>query len=128
MKNKLFVILLLLSFFSYAEDAVHLNVNDKAPFDGFLITPAKVNQFAQTVNERDNLQQLNNSLNTSINLQTDIITHKDTQINLLLDQNDKLAKTAAASQTINDWVKVGYFLGGILLIGASGYAYHSFTK
>lgn len=102
---------------AYAEDPVLLQKNDPAPYAGFLLSRETLQPLYNAVLERDNYKAVNESLKTSLTLEQSNNTRKDNQIDILLQQNDKLAKATYDSQSMNNWVKVGYFIGGILVTG-----------
>lgn len=111
---KIFLIFLISSSLVLGESAVPLNLGDKAPFEGVLFTTPKAQELKNTLIERDSLKIINYSLNTSINLQTDILTHKDNQIKLIMDQNDNLAKEVYSERSLNSWEKFLWFGVGVL--------------
>lgn len=119
--KKLITILLIISHWVFADEAVFLNKNDPAPYDGFLITPAKVQEIKQVKFERDTYLKLNESYDKSLKLQEDINSKNQDKIKLLLDQNDKLAKTAYDSQSINTLEKALWFVGGMVAVGLGAY-------
>src|SRR5271167_4452065 len=63
------------------QDAVYLNQNDKSPFSGYLLPADKLVELRNNTLERDSLKGQNDSLNTSLKLQDDVISKKDEQIN-----------------------------------------------
>lgn len=121
----LILILSLISSYSFAQDAIFLNKTQLAPFDGFLLPQEKLQELHNNILERDAFQKENESLNKSLNIQQTNLGLKDNQINILLNQNDNLAKALYSERTLNNWEKVGYFAGGIILTGLSIYAVHS---
>lgn len=119
---------LLLNSLCFAQDSVLLHQNDKAPYDGILLTQDKAQDVKNKLLEGDSYKLLNDSLNKSLNLQADIITKDDNKINLCMDQNDKLAKSLQSSTTMSDWEKVGYFLVGVFATAAAIYGAHQIYK
>lgn len=126
--TKFITILMVICQLGLAEESVHLNKGQEAPFDGFLITAEKVQEIRQIKIERDVNLKLNESYDKSLKLQEDMSAKKDNQINLLLDQNDKLAKSAYASQSVNDFTKILLFLGGAVVTGFIAYGVHQTTR
>lgn len=121
---KFILIFTLINSYSFAQDAVYLNKDQPAPFEGYLTTPTKTKDLYNIQLERDAFQKENESLNKSLNLQQTNLGLKDNQINILLNQNDNLAKALDAERTLNNWEKVGYFAGGIILTGLAIKAAH----
>jgi hypothetical protein len=119
---------LLISTTAFSEDAVLINKNDKAPFTGVLLDTKKAQEYKNTTVERDNLKDLNLSLSTSLNLQTDLIQRKDTQLKLVLDQNDKLSQSVEKSRDTSELEKIVWFGLGIIISGISVYAYSKINK
>lgn len=113
------------SQFSYADDAIYLNQNDKAPYSGYLLSEDKVKELRNNTIERDGLKTINDSLTKSLTLEQQNNSLKDQKVNLLLDQNDKLAKSAYADRELNTWEKVAYFVGGIVVTGLAIAGVHS---
>jgi len=109
--------MILTSLQTKAEDAVYLNQNDKAPYSGYLLPQDKLIELRNNTFERDALKGQNDSLNRSLALQNDIIGHKDEQLKLYSDQNDKLAQTAYRAENMSNLEKLGFIGLGILLTG-----------
>lgn len=95
---------------AFANDPVYLNVQDKAPFSGYLLPEDTVKELRNNTLERDSLQ-----------IQLDL-TNKNNQLltqekQLLLDQNLKLIEAGTTDHNLNNWEKTGFFLAGILVTG-----------
>ena len=109
---KFILILILISNLAFAQNAVHLNSGDKAPFSGNLLTDSTTKQLYDDSLYKTSLQKqldLSNSSNTL--LQQDKT--------LLLDQNSKLISAAQSSKTTSDLEKIGCFLLGIATAAAA---------
>jgi hypothetical protein len=124
MKHKLkyysFLTLLLISLAvrtSYAQDSVFLNKNQAAPFPGYLLPAGKVEELQNDVIELNTLKQTNDSLQKSLTLEQQDSALKDQKVNLLLDQNNKLASAAYTERELTVWEKVAYFAGGVIVTG-----------
>jgi hypothetical protein len=100
---RLIFIMLIISNIAFAQDSVYLNLNDKAPFAGYLLPEATVKQLRNDSLERD-MYKTTNDL-------------KDQQIALLGTQNTNLANTLKETSTLSTWEKIGYFTAGIVLTG-----------
>jgi len=112
---KYILILILISNICFADDSVFLNKGQPATFDGFLLPPDKVKELQNNTLERDTYKQINDSLNRSIDLYKSNTSIKDQEIQVLMNQNDNLAKSLNDSRTTSDWTKALYFLGGIVI-------------
>jgi hypothetical protein len=114
---KSFLSVLIISNIAYAEDAVLLQKNDPAPYQGFLLPKEKVQELYNATIERDSYKAANDSFEKSLKLEQTNSDLKDQKINLLLEQDDKLAKALYNSQSLNNWEKAAFFIGGILVTG-----------
>lgn len=117
MKVLTICLIFLISTNCLAEDSVPLKKDQPAPFDGLLLSQDKAQEVKNSLVEKNALGKLNESLNVSLKIQEDIISRQQNKVQILLDQNDKLAKTAYDSQSVNDWVKIMWFGAGILTTG-----------
>jgi hypothetical protein len=103
---KFILILTLISNLAFAQNAVHLNKNDPAPFEGDLLTLDTTKQLYNDSLEKTSLQkQLDLTNSNNALLQQDKT--------LLLDQNSKLIKAANSEATLNDLEKIGCFILGV---------------
>lgn len=119
--NKIIIFILLVSNTCFAQDAVHLQKDDKAPYEGYLTNPSKTRDLYNVGLERDSLKkqlELSQSDNGLLKQEKTI----------LIDQNDKLAKTAYDSQSLSSWEKIGYFALGIITAGGAVYAAKKITQ
>lgn len=116
---KAICIILTISFgsFCYADDSVYINQNDKAPFAGYLLPQAKVQEFQNAVIDRDTYKALNDSYQKSLDLEKNNNDLLNKKIGLLMDQNDKLYSNLKSEVGLQTWEKVAYFVGGILVVG-----------
>lgn len=123
--SKLILALILIGNICHADYAIYLNQNDKAPHSGYLLSEDKVKELRNNTIERDGLKTINDSLTKQLTLTQQDSSLKDQKVNLLLDQNDKLAKTAYADHELNTWERVAFFVGGILVTGLAIQGVHS---
>lgn len=114
LKKLLIVYVLLVNNISFAQESVYLNQKDPAPFSGFLLPEEKVKELRNDSLEKDMYKTEG--------------TLKDTQIKLLSDQNDKLAKTLESTSSLSMWEKIGYFAAGVLLTGLAISGAHAIYK
>jgi len=125
---KFITIILLFSFSLFAEDAVVLKKGQAAPNDGILISQQKAQDIKNDEITMQSLTQLNDSLNKSLQLQSQISDLNQQKVNLLQDQDNKLAKALQDSQSVSDWTKVLYFSLGFVIPVASFYGVRQALK
>jgi hypothetical protein len=118
-------ILISLSQISYAQDAVFLNKGQTSPFPGYLLPAGKVEQFQNDELQLSLLKTNNDSLTKSLTLEQQNSALKDQKVNLLLDQNNKLASAAYTERELNVWEKVAWFAGGVIATGLAVYGVHA---
>lgn len=126
--NFLIVSLLILSNITFAEDSVKLNANQPAPFEGYLITHQKANELRLNTIERNNYKLLNESLQKSLEMQKQINDLNSEKVNMLTEQNDKLAITLEESRNTSDFTKALWFILGIAATGAAIYGASKLQK
>lgn len=113
MKQFLMILMIcLVSVNSLAQTTVPLNKNDTAPFSGVLFDN-------KTAQEARNALIIVPSLEKSLQLQTENFTLSEDKVNLLLKQNDNLAKRLGEEREVKSWERVLWFSLGI---AASGFA------
>ncbi len=115
MKHLLLMVLLLNSSIGLADDVIHLNKDDKAPFTGFLFTEEKTRETRIRLIDGDLAEVLNKSYakeNAYLRQNSD---YKDTQIKLVTDRNIELSKTVIDQQSTSTVTKVLYFVGGMVV-------------
>lgn len=109
-------------------DAVFLEKGAQTPFSGFLISKDKALDMRNTSIQRDEYKLLNDSLTRSINYYQSNETLKDSKVNTLLDQNDKLAVALNDARSTTTWEKVAYFIGGAIITSAAFYGATKLVK
>jgi hypothetical protein len=128
LKNWSILLILATSVNTVAQDAVKLNKDDKAPFTGILVTVEALDSLRKDVIERDGLKLINQSLNNTITLQEEIISRQNNQRVMLMDQNDKLAKSLQSERSMKSWERIGLVGLGILASGAAALAFNKAYK
>ena len=128
MKYLLILILACNTCFAADPDAVALNKNDPAPFSGVLLSNDKANQLKNTSIERDEYKLINDSLTRSVKLYRDNETIYDNKVNVLLQQNDKLAVSLYDARQTTMWEKFGYFFLGVAATTAAVYGVKKVTQ
>lgn len=129
---KLFITTLLIFAFTIqcaiADNAVELDKGQPAPFPGTLLDKETSQKVKNDLIERDALKSTNESLNRSIKLYKDNQNILHDQKDMLLNQNIELTKTLNDTRETSDWVKVGYFVLGIVITGAGVYGASKLSK
>lgn len=110
-----------------ADEVVPIKKNDPSPIDGFVITQQHANNIKVLAQERDGYKLLNDSFQNSLKLQENIINSQDNKVNLLIGQNEKLAKSLYDERTMTNWERVGWFTLGIIATGFAIYAVKEIT-
>lgn len=105
-----------------AQEAVQpINKGSAAPFTGILFPEKDAQDLRKELIELDTTKLLNESLQKSLSLEHDSFDHQQAKINLLLDQNDKLAERVYKADSFSTWEKIGWFGLGILTTGLCFY-------
>lgn len=112
----------------FAEETVEIRSGEKAPFGGILFSNEKANEVFRKLTEIETTQKINESLVKSLKLSEDINNINQTKFNLLLNQNDKLAKNLHDERTVNNWERALWVGVGILAAGVGALALKSATK
>lgn len=131
MKTLLLKILLisLIATNSFADnDVVSLLKGQPAPFDGLLFTIPKAEDLKRSVVERDNYKLLSESLERSIDLFKKNDELNNQKVNILLEQNDKLAKNLYEARSTSTAERVLWFGLGLAVTGMAIYGAKTLTK
>lgn len=108
-----------------AEEAIVLNQGQPAPYTGLLLDQNKANELYTDLN---NYKLLNNSLEKSVKLYLDNEDLYNKKINMLLEQNNKLADNLNKVRSSSDWEKVLWFGLGFFSVGLGIYGVKAVTK
>lgn len=112
----------------YAEDSVFLKKDEKAPFEGFLLSEEKVRELRNTTIERDAYKSLNESYQKSTNFLKETLSIKDNQIQILLNQNDNLAKSLKEERSTSNLERIAWFALGVVGTGLAAYGIQKITQ
>ena len=124
MKNLVLTILLsaLASNTCYADEIVHLNAKDPAPFAGVLLSDKQAKVVYGELKDYDNVKLINKSLNDSIVIyKKDEVIYKN-EISEVQTENLVLRNAVDDANTNNFWKNALYFGLGILTASAVVYA------
>lgn len=125
MKKKLlliFLTFLIIANNCYAQDVIILDKDKPAPFHGYLFPDDKALKFKQDLVELDALRAMEASYEKSINLYKKNEELFDYKVNVLLEQNDKLADALYKQKDRNTWENFGWYFLGVVSIGLGAYA------
>ena len=111
-----------------ADQAVGLDKDQKAPFAGVLLDAEKANSVKVGLQELDLYKAITESQAKSIDLLKQNESYNQNKVNILLEQNDKLAESLRSSQSLNSWERIGLVLLGVAVTVGAGVAIRSATK
>jgi hypothetical protein len=115
--KRLLILFLLVPEIALGTDPTLLKKGEAAPYEGLLFSPTKAASIKQNLELLDITKQLNTSYQNEIKLLKSNSTDDSQKLQLLSDQNDKLAKSANEDKSMNNWERFGYFIGGALVMG-----------
>ena len=115
--SKISLTILLISQTAFGLDAKYLPQGTAAPFEGYLLTVPKAKQVRNKLLEVDTLQSINTSLTNSINIQKDITALTEDKVKILMEQNDRLAKSLMDERSVSNWERFFWFSMGIVGAG-----------
>lgn len=126
---KLISILLvfMLSFSALGQDSVPLNKGQAAPFEGILFTTEKAQAIRKELIEKDQFKMFNEALLQNEEYYKKIISNKNDQLNLTLNQNERLVKQAEKAGSLTTlekalWVAAGVVGTSLAVMGAGSLA------
>lgn len=111
-----------------SNDVVILEQNEKAPFTGYLFTKEKAQSTRIKLIEGEEAIKLIPSYQRSLELYRNNEAISDKKVNILLEQNDNLAKQLASSRSVSSFEKTAWFIGGILVTGLATYGASKLVK
>src|SRR5688500_13089233 len=111
--NKLVLFCFVLSSISLADDPYFGQRGHVLPQDSWVFSPDKAKDVRNRLIDGETYFKLNESLSKSIELYKSNEVIQQNKVNLLLEQNDKLAQRLASSQSLNNWERFGLFFLGI---------------
>lgn len=109
-------------------DPVLLNKDDKSPYQGLLFSISEAQDLRKELIDKDYLKLQNDSLNRSLELYKSNENLYTQQKQLLLDQNDKLAKSLYQERQVTNWERLGFVLLGIGITGLAVYGAGQIAK
>jgi len=122
------VLILTIPSRSLAQQVVPIAAGTPAPYSGILMPEGVAKEAKNAVIERDTYKSVNESLNKSLNLSNQNFNYSENKVNILLEQNDKLAKNLQAERTVSDFQKIMWFGLGVLATGAAAYVGSKIAK
>lgn len=119
---------ILVSNVGFTQESVPLKKDDRAPFEGVLLSLDKANKVRYDLLECDIKKSLNESYEKTIKLYKDNENIHQEKINVLLKQNDDLAKAVIEARSSTDIQKIIWFGLGVLATGLAIYAGKEMAK
>lgn len=104
-----------------ADKVILIEKGTEAPFKGYLFPEDKALKFRKDLIELDGLRELEKSYQKSLDLSISNEAKYNSKVNILLEQNDKLATALYSSKDRNSWENAGWFVLGILVTGTAFY-------
>jgi hypothetical protein len=111
-----------------AQESVYLKRGSSAPFDGFLLPPAKVEELKNATLERDSYKLLNISYEKSLQYQNGIQSALEQQTKLLGEDNTRLATSLRDERSMTTLERIGWFALGVFGTGLAAYGISKATK
>ena len=125
MKNSLIsLMILLVSHNSFAQDAVELHLGDAAPYPGILFSIPKAQEIRQNEIQLKAYKLINDSLETTAAELEKIKETEDQKVNILLTQNDSLAKDLADARSTSEFTKILWFSLGVVATSVAVWGAH----
>lgn len=123
MKILSILLIFLISFSAVAQESVALQKDAKAPFDGILFTTEKAQSIRKELIEKDQFKMFNEALLENEVYYKRIITNKNSQLELTLNQNERLVKQAESAGKLTTlekalWVAAGVIGTSLAVMGA----------
>lgn len=92
--------------------------------DSWIFSPEKAKDIRNRLIDLDSALKNIESYKNSLQLEKEMQDIQDKKIKLLVDQNDQLSKSLAASQSVNNierfvWLSLGIVISGIAVYGMS---------
>ena len=120
--NKLLVLLLVSQICWGDTDPYRADKGFVLPQESWVFSPEKAKDVRNRLIDLDTYTKMNESLNKSLDLYKSNEELQQNKVNLLLEQNDKLAKRLGESQSLNNWERLGLFILGIAATVGAGFA------
>ncbi len=124
----LIIISLIFSNSCFADKAIEMKENDKAPFAGVLMDPEMANSVKSGLLERDLYKEITESQAHSIDLLKQNNTYEEEKVQKLLTQNDLLSERLQSAQSMSTFEKVGLFVLGVAVTIGAGIMVRNVSK
>lgn len=113
--KRLICFFLIISQPVFADNVIHLNKTDPAPYAGYLFTPDMEKKLRQTDLDATFYKSQNIQLNAVITTQNDEISKLGQQITLRNNELDSMEKRISSSEGF--FTKAAWFISGALITG-----------
>lgn len=125
---KILLIFILTINISFGQESKFLKKDSLVPFDGYLVTPQRVEELRKGILERDKYKLLNESLEKSLSLEKTNNELQEKKVTLLTEQNDRLGQTLGETRNSSDFNKILWFSLGIIATGLAIYGAKQLQK
>lgn len=122
------ILLIYLNVNNCLADVVFLKQSQPAPFTGYLFNEEDAQNARNAVIDRDRYRLLSDSLQHTVNLQSETIKLEEKRVELYKTKTDEIAKELYSSRSINNWERIGWFILGIAATAAAGYTISHVSK
>lgn len=113
---------------TFADEVTILDKDQKAPFSGVLFPKDQAQQMRKDLIDSDLNKQLNESYKKSIDLYKTTLDYKDQQIDVVMRQNDNLAKSLSSARSTSEWERFAWFALGVAATAATVYGVKKITE
>ena len=113
---------------SFAQEAVMIKKDERAPFEGVLFPLDQANKMRYQLIECDIKKELNASYERTIKLYKENESYQENKVNILMKQNDELSKALTESKSTTDLQKILWFSLGVLATGLAVYGASKITR
>lgn len=113
---------------SFAQEAIVMKKDERAPFEGVLFPLEQANKIRYQLIECDIKKELNLSYERTIKLYKENEGYQENKVSILMKQNDELSKALTESKSTSDLQKIIWFGLGVIATGLAIYGTKQITK
>lgn len=120
---------LILSSLSLADTDPYLATKGHVlPQDSWVFSPNKALDVRNRLIDLDAQLKINDSLNKQIDLYKGVNDIQNTNLNLVMQQNDRLAKSLNDDRAMTNYERIGYFILGVVATGVAFYGLKQISR